>query len=165
MGSEMCIRDSTMRAHASRLVHTSGGVAARARGPSKSGQGRSFGVGVMSITQMVGFDAEDREIEYVYMVGRGNSDKFGRSKDPPFYEPFPTRELKNKARQAYGPYCLNCGSADHTLARDCPEGYINKSGLIHHSIGEGSPAEVSQRWARWQRRLRSYFATNYPQKK
>ena len=91
----------------------------------------------MSITKMRDFEGEDREMEYVYMVGQGNSNCFGRSKGPPFYEPFPTREMKNKARQAFGPYCLNCGIAEHTLARECPEGYINKPGLIHHSMGEG----------------------------
>lgn len=111
-----------------------------------------------STMQMHGFDGKDCETEYVYMVGWGKSDKLCKSKDPPFHEPFPTRELKNKARQAFGPYCLNCGSADHTLARECPERYINKSVFTHNSTGEGTPEEVCQKWARRQRRLCSYLA-------
>lgn len=51
------------------------------------------------------------------------------------------------------------------LARDCPKGYTAESSLIHHPVGEGTPEEVRQEWAQWQRGLPSYFADKYPQKK
>lgn len=81
------------------------------------------------------FDRKNWEMEYVYMVGWGNSDKFGKSKGPMCYESVPARELKNEAQHAFGPCCLNRGRLDHTLARECPEGYMNKLGVIHHSMG------------------------------
>lgn len=109
-------RSNTMRAHGPRLGSSAGGGVMRNRHTPKASPGRFCGGSVMSITEMRDLDGEDREMEYVYMMGRGNSDKFGRSQDPPFHEPFPTRELKNKARQAYGPYCFNCGSADWLMS-------------------------------------------------
>ena len=130
------------------------------RGRSRHGPG--YGQRSSQVMMVCGgkdFDEEEDEYRYVYTVAerRRNKRGFGPHNDPPFYEPFGSREERMQKRKSFGPFCLNCGSSEHTLARDCPEPFLNKSGLIHHTIGQGSVDEVSGRWRRWQQRLRAYI--------
>ena len=41
------------------------------------------------------------------------------------------------------------------FARECPSNFINRSGLIHPAVGDGTPDEAEKRWRRWQNRLLS----------
>lgn len=102
------------------------------------------------------YEEEDKEMRHVNAIGQKNNHRFGKKEDPPFYEPFNSREAKDAARKSFGPFCLNCGSSEHMLARECPQDYMNKSGLIRHEIGEESPQDVSHKWRRWQTRLCAY---------
>jgi len=45
------------------------------------------------------------------------------------------------------------------MARECPAGYVNESGIINPAIGEGDPAEVEKRWRQWQQRLCAWADT------
>ena len=75
---------------------------------------------------------------------------FGKkNRDHPFYV-FDTREQICAAHRSYGPHCLNSGEDNH-FARECPSKVINRSGLIHPAVGEGTPDEAEKRWRRWQR--------------
>ena len=94
-------------------------------------------------------EAEFRKV-YTIMQKQGG---FGKNNDePPFYIHYADRESKDAARRAFGPRCLNCGDNTH-FARNCPAAYINRSNIIHPAVGEGTPAEVTTRWRRWQQRL------------
>ena len=131
-----------------------GGVTTRSRHFAKALHSKNFG-GIMSVDEA--YEEEDTEMQYVNAIGQKQNHRLGKKgKDPPLYEPFHSREAKDAARKAFGPFCLNCGSSEHLLARDCPQEFMNKSGIIHHEIGEGSPQEVSEKWRRWQHRLCAY---------
>ena len=84
---------------------------------------------------------------------------FGRNnKDPPLYMLFDTREPRDVARRSYGPHCLNYGEDIH-FARQFPSNFINRSGLIHPAVGEGTPDEAEKHWRRWQNRLCQWART------
>ena len=91
-----------------------GGVTTRSRQYAKALHSKNFG-SVMAIDDL--FEEEDVEMRHVFAIGQKSNQRFGKkNKDPPFYEPFKSREAKDAARKAFGPFCLNCGSSDHLLA-------------------------------------------------
>lgn len=96
-------------------------------------------------------------MQYVLAIDQRNSQRFGKEgRGPPFYKLFDSREANGGARKAFDLFRLSRGSSEHLPARGCPYDYMNKSGIFHHGIGEGSPQEISERWRRWQRKLCDY---------
>lgn len=129
----------------------------RSRTYAKAFHSQKFG-GVMAVESYEeGLEKEELEFQRVYSVMQ-NRGGFGKNNtEPPFYIRYDSREAKDAARRAFGPRCLNCAEDNH-FARECPAEYTNRSGIINPAIGDGTPAESSALWRRWQQRLCQWHA-------
>ena len=130
---------SLNQTRATESVRLAGGMNTRSKGYRQSFTSKQY-KGIMTVTA-VRFEDEAEECSRVYAIFRDKGG-FGRNnKDPPFYVLFDTREQRDAARRSYGPHCLNCGEDNH-FARECPSIFINRFGLIHPAVGEGTPDEA-----------------------
>ena len=148
MGSLEDLAMNQTRATAS--VRLAGGMTTRSNVYQQAFRSKQFGE-IMTVTADP-FEDEADEFRRVCALLKEKGG-FGRNnKDPPFSGLFDTREQRDAARRSYGPHCLNCGEDNH-FARECPSNFINRSGLIHPAVGEGTPDEAEKRRRRWQQRL------------
>ena len=97
------------------------------------------------------FEDEAEEFGRVCAIFREKGGLGRNNEDLLFHVLFDTREQRDAARRSYGPHCLIC--EDNQFACECPSNFINRSGLIHPAVGEGTPDEARKRWRRRQKRL------------
>ena len=106
---------------------------------------------IMDNAHEVEFDDES-EWTRVYSIAQNPT----RPKTPRLFkfefDPPESRE----GRMRVGHACMNCAGDDHFL-RDCTHDYINHFGLFSDEFGEGTTAEVHERWVYTRNKIKAKY--------
>ena len=162
------LAQNTTKASAATRLATSarvGGGAAAASAPASRGYGgNTFGGGYRNRSGNTNYAHQIMVVGCPLYLDEDNEFRrvWTMTGVEPFYVSYPDREAKDKARRAFGGKCLNCGTSNpFHMARECREGYMNVSGIINPSLGEGSADQVEKKWRSWQQRLCAWSDTHH----